>query len=350
MVVCFFAALPELCGGLFWVVLVLVVSFAAVAPAEISFGALCRRVEVGMYGIVYLLISRDQRFQLPPDPGKSRAVTPLRKKRIIFVRHGESVWNEVFNRGFGLSFPMRLLSAIARETALLFTLDSLFWDSPLGDEGVAQARCLSEFLRSSATSAEELKKSCEGAVFVTSCLRRAAATAVLGFGHFFGDGRPLWVLSCLQEISRNVDTLALAGPQQVPPLPASFGPTNCLHGAYNRGNKGLCSVGASRLEMFCDWVFSEASPAALQPTVVVVGHSLWFRTFFQAYMPHTSYHVCKRAKITNCGVVVFDLELLRDPDGGHDEYRVVPESVTAVHGGFEAAKPKKSDSTRMKQA
>lgn len=349
-----FMGLPEFCCSVLWVLL-LAASLAALAPAKISLGALCRKAEIGAYSVIYLLFARDGQFLLPPDPGKSRAVTPAKKKRIIFVRHGESVWNEVFNRCFGLTFPARLLGTFVREMALLFTLDSLFLDSPLGDKGVAQARCLAEFLRSSAAGSEELRKACDAAVFVTSCLRRAAATALLGFGQPLGEGRPLWVLSCLQEISRNMDTLALAGPHQVPPLPTSLGsarscgggssgearasiaatPQSCLQAAYHRGNKGLCTVGANRLEAFCEWVFSEASPAALQPNVVVVGHSLWFRTFFQAYLPHTIYHECKRAKITNCGVVMFDLELLEDPEGGPSEYRVVPESVVPVHGGFE---------------
>lgn len=33
-------------------------------------------------------------------------------RRIVFVRHGESQWNEVFNKGFGPSFIVRLVKAI----------------------------------------------------------------------------------------------------------------------------------------------------------------------------------------------------------------------------------------------
>ena len=41
--------------------------------------------------------------------GLASAATSERQIRIIFVRHGESVWNYVFNRGFGPSFLVRLL-------------------------------------------------------------------------------------------------------------------------------------------------------------------------------------------------------------------------------------------------
>ena len=51
-----------------------------------------------------------------PDP-KVIAGSPafLATKRIIFVRHGESTWNEVFNRGFNLGFPFRLFEGLLSE-------------------------------------------------------------------------------------------------------------------------------------------------------------------------------------------------------------------------------------------
>ena len=82
-------------------------------------------------------------------------------KRIIFIRHGESDWNDVFNKGFGPSFIFRLVGAIWRETLLMITNDSgkikiniiaiilsttfdcyiypiVFFDSPLNLEGIEQ--------------------------------------------------------------------------------------------------------------------------------------------------------------------------------------------------------------------
>ena len=36
-------------------------------------------------------------------------------------------------------------------------------------------------------------------------------------------------------------------------------------------------------------------------TVIVSGHSLFFRTLFQAFMPHASDHEAKRKKVSNGG-------------------------------------------------
>merc|ERR1712151_800547 len=113
---------------------------------------------------------------------------------------------------------------------------------------------------------------------------------------------------------------------------------NCMQGAYNLGNKCLTLDGAQRFNAFCEWVFSECSPAALQPAVIVTGHSFWFRTFFQVYLPHSVYHVCKHAKIANCGVVMFDLEQLQGEEGGDVEYRVAPESIVTLYKGFDEKK------------
>jgi len=319
-------------------------------PARLDLASAQRKAVLCAYGAAYVVLSRDTNFQLPPDPGKSSA-TATAKKRIVFVRHGESAWNECFNRRLDLSFPARLISYLWQEAVLLLCVDSLFIDSPLSPEGIAQARLIEQFLEGE--EGEELRRLCVSAVFTCSSLRRAASTAILGFVRFLGGGRPVWVLSCLQEISRNVDTLALAAPCCAPCLPeagAVIGagavgcgsaalPTQCLQAAFNKGNKSLGSHGAHRLEAFCDWVFSPCGPAALQPNVVVTGHSLWFRTFFQAYLPHSVYHECKQAKIVNCGVVAFDLELLQNPGGGPHEYRVVPESIVTIKGGFEGKKP-----------
>lgn len=324
------------------------------APSRLDVAAMRRKATLYAYGMLYVTLSRDCTFKLPPDPGKT-SLGASSKKRIVFVRHGESCWNECFNRTWDLSFPWRLASAFWKEVTLLLCLDSVFVDSPLSQEGIAQARKLDRFLESD--EGEELRRLCESAVFTCSTLRRAASTALVGFNRFLGNSRPVWVLSCLQEISRNVDTLALAAPYSVPWLSgqgADHGrnatPVASLQAAFNAGNKGLASHGAHRLEAFCDWVFSPCGPAAMQPNIIVSGHSLWFKTFFQAYMPHTSYHACKHDKIMNCGVIAFDLELIQYAAGGPVEYRIVPESVSTLYGGFEKAKshaPKATKSDKI---
>ena len=48
-----------------------------------------------------------------PDPAVALDVSSgdvVTVKRVLFVRHGESTWNEIFNRGFNFRFPMRPVS------------------------------------------------------------------------------------------------------------------------------------------------------------------------------------------------------------------------------------------------
>lgn len=46
----------------------------------------------------------------------------------------------MFNRGFGPSFLVRLVRAFIREVMMLGTRDSVFFDSPLSNYGIRQAR------------------------------------------------------------------------------------------------------------------------------------------------------------------------------------------------------------------
>jgi len=336
--------LPELglhAPGLFLLMLAIV---AVLSPAQLSFAALRRKAELFVYGLLYLTFSRDARFGLPVDSGKSKG-TVVKTKRVVFVRHGESVWNECFNRDFGPAFVLRLFRSLSREVASLLALDSCFLDSPLSEEGFSQAASLAQFVEGE--DGVEFRQLCETAAFVTSPLRRAAETMLIGFRQALGGGRPVWVQSSLQEISRNVDTIALATPHRPPPLPEPVNagvsaPPRCLEPIFHAGNKGLLGNGAQRLDSFCEWIFSDCSPATLQPTLVVAGHSFWFRAFFQAYLPHSAYHQCKSAKIVNCGVVVFTIEQLKPPEGGCPEYRIVPDSVVSLFGGFETKGSKTS--------
>ena len=85
-----------------------------------------------------------------PDPAVALDVSSgdvVTVKRVLFVRHGESTWNEIFNRGFNFRFPMRLFEGLMSELLLLFTKSSFFVDAPLSDHGYEQARELRRFLR-----------------------------------------------------------------------------------------------------------------------------------------------------------------------------------------------------------
>lgn len=87
-------------------------------PASISDvpRMLLRKGWLGMYGAVFLIFSRDKvgKRDLKRAAAAAAAAatggTVEREVRLIFVRHGESVWNYVFNRSFGPSFLVRLVT------------------------------------------------------------------------------------------------------------------------------------------------------------------------------------------------------------------------------------------------
>lgn len=53
---------------------------------------------------------------------------------------------KVFNRGFGPSFLVRLVSAVVREVMMLSSRDSVFFDSPLSNTGIQQVRSFSCYM------------------------------------------------------------------------------------------------------------------------------------------------------------------------------------------------------------
>ena len=79
------------------------------------------------------------------------------------------------------------------------------------------------------------------------------------------------ITSAMQEMSRNIDTIALAAPASVPDLESTFklinasqrvtknppmNPDNLFNTSLNTGNKSLSSNGISRIKTFFDWAFT----------------------------------------------------------------------------------------------
>lgn len=314
------------------------------------------------WGLWYMIKSKDKKLRLPDDCGVDYTSSPC--KRIVFIRHGESEWNLVFNKGFGPSFPGRLLQAIMREVLLFFHVDSVFIDSPLSELGVKQARDLGEFLSSNATSGPKDPSSSVktlekddivavingvvgSSVIVTSVLRRAISTTVVCLGKRLRKAdEQVHVMTSLQEISRNVDTLAITPAQTKPVLSLYEKDHHQKHSTsadlqyqtqttahLNTGNKTLKQLGMHRHHEFIEWAFQEHAD-----WIVVGGHSLWFREFFKSFMPKSAVHDAKKYKIVNCGVVAFDLYKSKDQKG---VYRIDPESIKEIYGGFEMKKKDK---------
>jgi len=301
---------------------------------------LTHKAYVFLWGCIYLVLSKDKvskkAIENAADPDEIRDHVD-RQVRIIFIRHGESIWNLVFNRGFKPSFLWRLFSTMLYESYLLPLDDSAFMDSPLSALGFQQCAQLQEFLRKpcvdvAARADFETLVSGEGrSVLVTSQLRRAAATIAYALSDRLGRSKEALLLhSSCQEITRNVDSQSLAEPFEAPTLQGTpeFEKPVRLDGQYNRGNKSLGFTGLQRLADFARWA-SERT----EPTIIVAGHSLWFRTFFQLYLPKSEVHVSKKSKMVNCGVVGFTMQTGRTPDG-QLRHRIDPSSLAVIYGGF----------------
>jgi len=310
---------------------------------------LLRKAWVFAHGIVYLFLSGDKvsSARLKGHPNADELENVTKEVRIIFVRHGESIWNLVFNRGFGPSFPLRWLTMLLYEAFLLPFDDSAFLDSPLSQKGLEQCAQLKAFLKQPCKDAAAYDDfACLTAgltdgsraartppapsLLVSSQLRRAAATLAIALEERLEASKePIMLHSACQEITRNVDSQSLAPSGEAPTLPSGGGEHVRLDGVYNEGNKSLSFTGYHRLTHFAQWAAEHGG----ERTLIVAGHSLWFRSFFQLFLPKSSEHVGKRRKMVNCGTVAFTLQTGTNKMGELRQ-RIVPESIVVVYGGF----------------
>ena len=244
------------------------------------------------------------------------------------------------------SFPFRLVRAVVKEALCFFTDDSEFIDSPLSHLGCAQASALATFLAQPRTEEHGLSKAEAAAhalvratpgsgvghsVLCTSTLRRAAATVAISCGERLRrTGETVYALSDLQEMSPNVDTLALAGKGETPPLREKQASAMKCSGSYNAGNKRVRGTGDVRLAGFAEWCFSGGHGA---PGVIAAGHSLWFRAFIDTYLPKDVTHEARKKKVRNCAVLAFSLQRGVNA-AGKPVFRIVPDSLAMVYGGY----------------
>lgn len=287
-----------------------------------------------------------------PDPDNIKG-KETQKKMVIFIRHGESDWNDIFNKGLNPSMITRLIKGMIQEFKLFTTQNSVFIDSPLNHDGILQAVELSKYIQSLDSASGQPEQVVEilntlrglhadkTSVIVSSCLRRAIATTTVAlWPRVSKTNEKIHILSSLQEISRNVDTYAISPPKTVADLPFDrihpycnpnepFNPENVYDASENFGTKTFSFNGIKRLKAFNEWIF-----ARKEDVIIVGGHSLWFRTFFQTYLPHTHNHESKKHKITNSGVVAFELHAYYNEGDGEKYYRIDPKSIVNVYGGF----------------
>ena len=332
-----------------------VILFLALAVVTPFPGNFIKKTIFYLYGVRYMILSKDtpkkyvrkNAFKPKEKAAGPHAMTsdPV-KIRVVFVRHGESWWNAVFNR-FGVSWPVRALTAFTYEAVLFRTSPnhSMIIDSPLSARGKKQADELADFVRKDA--GHQVPHITDQSVVVTSNLRRAMETTLIGLGPRISTAREKIVVdSCLQEASRNIDALTFSTqPRAIAATPINGVAKTVMHHAtfdpsLNTGQKPLSSNIQIRMDTFVEHLLAgvdasvDRTPAlhpSSQPTgplkeVIVVGHSLWFKTFFQRFLPVESNHISKKKKMQNCAMVAFDLIWDRNGSGevSIDEKSIVP--------------------------
>jgi len=330
--------------------------------------------KIGMFfqGTMYLMFCNDKSWRKPQDP--SIVVNPIleqenestdygrvvERKTIYFVRHGESTWNDTFNKGshrskaaFVIGYIPGLIKSLLFELYLILSgkMDSWFYDSPTSFLGLNQVEELSKFLARDFSDDDAVaqhvavlmaKPDAPPSKLVSSSLRRAVSTVAGGFRDRL-KRRPqekVLVLPSLQEISRNPDTLSITPAHTQ--IQASWIDKASNHCDYqstfmnqidmslHSGNKPISTNGLKRMRHFCDFVFSSS---VKEQCVIVGGHSIWFRSFFRTFLPNKEDHDGKNKKIVNCGVIAFSLiKVVRK--SGQPTYMIDPKSVDVVYGGF----------------
>lgn len=332
---------------------------------------------------MYLAFCQDKKFKIPKDDpatyfpvefGGTAAGNDsnvVKSKKVILIRHGESTWNDTFNPGgrnivlFILFYVPNMIKAIVNEAYFFIAgkeSDSWFFDSALSSKGVKQIMGLRKFLQKekmrlgSGNIVDEREEfavkallavgsdsSCtsSSSMVVSSNLRRAISTAAIGLSDRFAAQHKddnILLLPSLQEISFNPDA------QTILPAHGVAHPTWCdvnipgigdkfsslIDTQYHTGNKPIDSTGLIRLNQFVSDVFSTKCP---KETVIAVGHSLFFRSFLQMFLPRNVEHIGKKKKLVNGGTVMVTLGEVTLADG-KKVYMIDPQSVVVVYGGF----------------
>lgn len=328
--------------------------------------ATLRKVLLFITSLQYLLFCNDKTWKEPAeDPASFFDGTQkgsIDKKTIIFVRHGESTWNDTFNKGdrskvsFLVNFIPNLVWSAIYEWYLFVSgaeNESWFYDSPLSLKGIGQAQGVRKFLRntkveySTPREAELIRLMLANdnnddeeeeppSQLVSSNLRRAISTMAIGFQDRLErklQGDSILILPQLQEISRNPDALSITPPKGTiapswtdRPYVEKLLPQ--VDTSMHTGNKPVGSNGLKRMDEFCRVAFGDIKKDSL----IVSGHSLWFRSFFRTYLPRDVEHVSKKKKLINGGIVGFTLQRISTKSGDH--YLIDHKSVTVLYGGF----------------
>ncbi|KAG5467062.1 hypothetical protein LSCM1_01243 [Leishmania martiniquensis] len=332
----------------FWMVFALVVVIAlVVTPAGTLAAAKC---QLYVDGFVFMAKAQDlPKHYDGTNYVRMKAVGDRagvkRTIRVVFIRHGQSVWNSLFN-SYNTGMPMRLVRAAIREFTDFFTdpFGSCIIDSPLSSKGKREVQDLASFMR---TAKRKISFDPSTSVVVSSNLRRAMETALVGVSPRLTVTQERIVMdSALQEGSQNIDAQSLSTEAgKIAPCrlgnisnPAKLGTVFDPH--LNSGNRVAGVDVYRRMDEFLMHLFGGSGDSSLAPAaggsnadlkeVIVVGHSGYFRNFFRRFLPPHSTHVAKQKKLQNCAVVAF--ELTRDESSG--EIAVDESTLQVLYRGF----------------
>lgn len=305
-----------------------------------------RKVKLYIHAVIKLIKGPAQNSMQSIKP-KTSLSSRKNPKRVILIRHGESVWNACFNpRSVPdalLRAPISFISALIHELSSFFDADASLLDSPLSSRGVTQAVELGHAIERSSSLNEPdrnaiVHASPSGNVcFVCSNLRRSAETLLLASRASRKAAANVDVHTSLQEVSRNLDTVALSsgsavpsGATMLPKLPAARGYESCLNSrsVHNTGNVPLSHSAADRVDAFAKWAVTRS-----EHVIVASGHSIWFKKLFNRLLSDSKASDLARkacvSKIQNGGAVAVDLVTASD-----GSIEVDPHSITELHLGF----------------
>eukprot|EP01095_Lingulamoeba_sp_RSL-Kostka_P002560 TRINITY_DN1343_c1_g1_i1.p1 TRINITY_DN1343_c1_g1~~TRINITY_DN1343_c1_g1_i1.p1 ORF type:complete len:349 (-),score=93.37 TRINITY_DN1343_c1_g1_i1:206-1252(-) len=321
------------------------------------------KLKLYLQSFAYLFFSKDYKWKNTdigdPETDLNKLIeegNKVEKKTIIFIRHGESLWNETFNRSKNpIYFFPRLGKAVLYDI-YLFVIgrrDSWFYDSPLNSVGLHQANELrAEIEKSEGKSyyyniLNGLTEEDGGgsSVIISSNLRRCLSTASVAlYDRVNRTDEKIIVQPFLQEISRNADTLSITPPKKSPIvsnfeqhhkiLDSNKKPINIqkicnknMDVSQNTGNKEISGTGLQRLQRFNEFISTRD-----EDVIIVSGHSLWFRSYFRVFIPHDIKHKGQTAKIHNGGAVAFELQYAGE--GDNKVFKIDVDSITPVFKGF----------------
>ncbi|CCW64383.1 unnamed protein product [Phytomonas sp. EM1] len=329
-----------------FVILILFLAVAiAVTPA---FHAFTYKLNKYKDSLKYLIWNKD----IPHESHRSNFIRAgtmrpenngTQKIRILFIRHGQSVWNSVYSE-MTICLPIRIVRALILEAKYFFTrpLDSQFIDTPLSAKGIKQAKDLANFVRGA-----EGKITCDTTTSVVLCsnLRRTMQTALIGLSPRLNlTGEKIVVDSALQEGSGFIDTQSFStesgkiAPFTFPGFEDPEKVQNMFDAHLNKGNKPLGVDVDARTDDFLLHIFggtivpAEAGERGAKDLkeIIVFGHSLFFLQFFRRFLPRSSSHIAKKCTMENCAVVAFDL--IRNVSSG--EVVIDENSINPLYKGF----------------